>query len=186
MFIVTDTWLSSEKWDFCAAVHVALLCFSEFLRTDDAFVLRFLRARKFDTVESFKLLARYFEFRQNNPSLFKNFIASEAGIKAALYDGLPSVLPNCDQNGRKIIVLFAANWDNGRYQLPSVYRAILLTLEKLIDDEACQINGFVFILDWSQFTFNQSRSLNPKVLKQMVEGLQVSTATCLNAFIQAQ
>lgn len=144
----------------------------KFLRTDDAFVLRFLRARKFDTVESFKLLARYFEFRQNNPSLFKNFIASEAGIKAALYDGLPSVLPNCDQNGRKIIVLFAANWDNGRYQLPSVYRAILLTLEKLIDDEACQINGFVFILDWSQFTFNQSRSLNPKVLKQMVEGLQ--------------
>lgn len=183
MFIVIDPWVSSERCFLCCLFR-ALLCFSEFLRTDDAFVLRFLRARKFDTVESFKLLARYFEFRQNNPSLFKNFIASEAGIKAALYDGLPSVLPNCDQNGRKIIVLFAANWDNGRYQLPSVYRAILLTLEKLIDDEACQINGFVFILDWSQFTFNQSRSLNPKVLKQMVEGLQVST--CLNIYIQAR
>lgn len=49
-----------------------------------------------------------------------------------------------------------------------------MTLEKLIDDEANQINGFVFIVDWSQFTFSQSRSLNPKVLKQMVEGLQVS------------
>ncbi|XP_022319792.1 clavesin-2-like [Crassostrea virginica] len=143
-----------------------------FLRTDDAFILRFLRARKFVSVEAFKLLARYFEFRQNNPSIFKNFIASEPDIKASLYDGLPSVLPNCDQNGRRIIVLFAANWEIGRYQLNSIYRAILLTLEKLIDDEANQINGFVFIVDWSQFTFSQSRSLNPKVLKQMVEGLQ--------------
>ncbi|XP_062576140.1 clavesin-2-like [Saccostrea cucullata] len=143
-----------------------------FLRTDDAFLLRFLRARKFDTVEAFKLFARYFEFRQNNPSLFKNFNASEPGIKASLYDGIPSVLPNCDPQGRRIIVVFAANWDSGRYQLPSVYRAILLTLEKLIDDEACQINGFVIVVDWSQFTFGQSRSLNPKVLKQMVEGLQ--------------
>ena len=147
---------------------------SAFLRTDDAFILRFLRARKFDSVVAFKLLARYFEFRQNNPSIFKNFIASEPDIKASLYDGLPSVLPNCDQNGRRIIVLFAANWEIGRYQLNSIYRAILLTLEKLIDDEANQINGFVFIVDWSQFTFSQSRSLNPKVLKQMVEGLQVS------------
>ncbi|XP_048781095.2 clavesin-2-like isoform X2 [Ostrea edulis] len=143
-----------------------------FLRTDDAFILRFLRARKFDTVESFRLLARYFEYRQNNPALFKNFNASESDIRASLNDGLPSVLPNCDQQGRRIVVLFAANWDNSRYQLFSVYRAFLLTLEKLIDDEACQINGFVIIVDWSQFTFGQSRSLNPKVLKQMVEGLQ--------------
>jgi hypothetical protein len=155
------------------------LCVAAFLRTDDAFILRFLRARKFDTVESFRLLARYFEYRQNNPTLFKNFNASECGIRASLYDGLPSVLPNCDQHGRRIIVLFAANWDNSRYQLFSVYRAFLLTLEKLIDDEACQINGFVIIVDWSQFTFGQSRSLNPKVLKQMVEGLQVRAIVLL-------
>ncbi|KAJ8322286.1 hypothetical protein KUTeg_000757 [Tegillarca granosa] len=143
-----------------------------FLRTDDAFILRFLRARKFDTFEAFKLLAQYFEYRQNNPNLFKKFQASETGIKDALFDGLPGVLPNQDHYGRYILVLNSANWDNSRYGLVAIYRAILLTLEKLIDEESVQINGFVIIVDWSQFTFRQSTWLNPKVLKLMIEGFQ--------------
>ncbi|XP_021376060.1 clavesin-2-like isoform X1 [Mizuhopecten yessoensis] len=143
-----------------------------FLRTDEAFVTRFLRARKYDTFEAFKLFARYFEFRQDNTNLFKKFQASEPGIKDALYDGLPGVLPNLDHFGRKIIVLYSANWDNNRYGLASIYRAILLTLEKLIDNDEAQINGFVVIVDWSQFTFKQSTWLSPKVLKLMIEGLQ--------------
>ena len=147
---------------------------SDFLRSDDTFILRFLRARKFDTFEAFKLFGRYFEYRQNNPNLFSNFQASEKCIKEALYDGIPGVLENCDSSGRRIIVLYSANWDNQRYGLASIYRALLLTFEKLIDEEECQINGFVIVVDWSQFTFRQSTWLNPKVLKLMIEGLQVA------------
>ena len=71
-------------------------------------------------------------------------------------------------------MLYSANWDNTRYGLAAIYRAILLTLEKLIDEEASQINGFLVIVDWSEFTFKQSSWLNPRVLKLMIEGLQVS------------
>ena len=95
-------------------------------------------------------------------------------MKEALYDGLPGVLPHTDIFGRKILVLYSAYWDNTRYGLAAIYRAILLTLEKLIDDEEVQINGFVVIVDWSEFTFKQSTWLNPKILKLMIEGLQVS------------
>ncbi|XP_013418372.1 clavesin-2 [Lingula anatina] len=143
-----------------------------FLRTDDAFILRFLRARKFDTDEAFKLLCKYFEYRQKNTQLFHKFCASEMGIKHALFDSLPGVLPYADHNGRKILVLFAAHWDNSRYSLSSIYRAILLTLERLIEEEANQINGFVIVVDWTEFTFKQSTYVNPKLLKSMVEGLQ--------------
>ncbi|ESO85290.1 hypothetical protein LOTGIDRAFT_179489 [Lottia gigantea] len=143
-----------------------------FLRQDDVFILRFLRARKFNTEETFKLYARYFEYRQNNKNLFKGFQASEKGVKEALNDGLPGVLPNCDYRGRRILLLYAANWDNSRYGLAAIYRAILLTLEKLIDEEEVQINGITVVVDWSQFTFKQSTWLNPKVLKLMIEGLQ--------------
>ena len=143
------------------------------MRADDAFILRFLRARKFDTFEAFKLFGRYFEYRQNHPTIFKDFNSAEQGVKEALFDGIPAVLENPDHYGRKILVLYSANWDNSRYGLAAIYRAILLTLEKLIDDEECQINGFVIIVDWSQFTFRQSTWLNPKILRLMVEGLQV-------------
>ena len=136
--------------------------------------------------EAFRLYTRYFEYRQNNKNLFKKFEASEAGIKDALLDGLPGVLPGTDHRGRRIIVLYSANWDNTRYGLAAIYRAILLTLEKLIDEESCQINGFVVIVDWSEFTFKQSSWLNPRVLKLMIEGLQVgcvSVCVCLCTFV---
>lgn len=85
-----------------------------FLRTDDAFILRFLRARKFNHFEAFRLLAQYFEYRQQNLDMFKNFKATDPGIKHALKDGFPGVLSNLDHYGKKILVLFAANWDQSR------------------------------------------------------------------------
>ena len=101
------------------------------------------------------------------------FIGSSNISKAALLDGFPGVLPNKDNFGRQILVLFTANWDNRTYGLTSIYRALLLTLEKLVEDEEAQINGFVIVLDWSQFTFKQSTWIQPKTLKLMIEGLQV-------------
>ncbi|GCC34226.1 hypothetical protein chiPu_0012699 [Chiloscyllium punctatum] len=85
-----------------------------FLRTDDAFILRFLRARKFNHFEAFKLLAQYFQYRQQNLDMFKNFKPDDPGIKRALRDGFPGVLSQPDHCGRKILALFAANWDQSR------------------------------------------------------------------------
>lgn len=78
-----------------------------FLRTDDAFILRFLRARKFHQADAFRLLAQYFQYRQLNLDMFKNFKADDPGIKRALIDGFPGVLENRDHYGRKILLLFA-------------------------------------------------------------------------------
>ena len=87
-----------------------------FLRTDDDFILRFLRARKFHQADAFRLLAQYFQYRQLNLDMFKNFKADDPGIKRALIDGFPGVLENRDHYGRKILLLFAANWDQSRHR----------------------------------------------------------------------
>ncbi|KAF7246296.1 Clavesin-1 [Varanus komodoensis] len=90
-----------------------------FLRTDDAFILRFLRARKFHQTDAFRLLAQYFQYRQLNLDMFKNFKADDPGIKRALIDGFPGVLENRDHYGRKILLLFAANWDQSSQPCPN-------------------------------------------------------------------
>lgn len=41
-----------------------------------------------------------------------------------------------------------------------------------IENEEVQINGFVIIVDWSEFAFKQSSQINPRILKLMIEGLQ--------------
>ena len=55
-----------------------------------------------------------------------------------------------------------------------VYRAFLLTLDKLLEKIKNQMLGFVVIVDWTNFTYRQSTHLSPKILKLMIEGLQVS------------
>ena len=93
-----------------------------FLRTDTAFIVRFLRARKFDPSAAFRLYARYFEYRAHHGALFRAFRATEPRLKAALLDGFPCVIGppggvggaaggDGDGTTTTIIVLFASNWD---------------------------------------------------------------------------
>ncbi|KAG7173400.1 clavesin-2-like [Homarus americanus] len=154
-----------------------------FLRTDHPFLLRFLRAKKFRVGDAFLLLCRYFEYRQRHRELFRGLNVgsgggecggggSETGIQTALLDGLPGVLAERDPCGRPIIVLLASNWDHSRYDVRTVYQAVLLTLERLVEDEAVQAAGVVAILDWSNFPARLTTSLSPKLLRLMLDGLQ--------------
>uniref|UniRef100_A0A8C9FVW3 Clavesin-2 n=1 Tax=Pavo cristatus TaxID=9049 RepID=A0A8C9FVW3_PAVCR len=100
-----------------------------FLRTDDAFILRFLRARKFQHFEAFRLLAQYFEYRQQNLDMFKSFKATDPGIKQALKDGFPGGLANLDHYGW----LHSLCWS----LCFSTHRAAQVQLEK-VGDALCK------------------------------------------------
>uniref|UniRef100_A0A8C9LE22 Clavesin-2 n=1 Tax=Pavo cristatus TaxID=9049 RepID=A0A8C9LE22_PAVCR len=118
-----------------------------FLRTDDAFILRFLRARKFQHFEAFRLLAQYFEYRQQNLDMFKSFKATDPGIKQALKDGFPGGLANLDHYGRKILVLFAANWDQSRRQelLELTHVASIIFFSHVQDSFPARFGGIHFV-----------------------------------------
>lgn len=60
-----------------------------------------------------------------------------------------------------------------------ILRAILLSLEAMIEDPELQVNGFVLIIDWSNFTFKQASKLTPSMLRLAIEGLQVTLHTYL-------
>ncbi|KFP66045.1 Clavesin-2, partial [Cariama cristata] len=150
-----------------------------FLRTDDAFILRFLRARKFQHFEAFRLLAQYFEYRQQNLDMFKSFKATDPGIKQALKDGFPGGLAKNDAQDFSTSVVIAPFLTQSplnihRYTLVDILRAILLSLEAMIEDPELQVNGFVLIIDWSNFTFKQASKLTPSMLRLAIEGLQVT------------
>lgn len=141
---------------------------------DDEFLYRFLFARKFNVTEAFQLLINYQRYRQKNHELLQRLCVLDDTIQMALRDGFPGVLKSRDRRGRKVLVFFTSNWDYTQYSLLTVYRAMLLTLEKLLENKQNQANGFVAIVDWTNFTLRQSAHLNPKIFKLMIEGLQVS------------
>jgi len=76
--------------------------------------------------------------------------------------------PNLDAHG-----LTDSCFHIHRYTLVDILRAILLSLEAMIEDPELQVNGFVLIIDWSNFTFKQASKLTPSMLRLAIEGLQV-------------
>lgn len=145
--------------------------FKNNMKQDDATLLKFLYARKFIVAEALELLLNYYWYRKKNHEIFKDFTVDAGDIRLALENGLPGVLSSKDRKGRCVLVINANNWDCS-YSLISVYRALLFSLEYLINDIANQANGFVVIVDWTEFSFRQSMNLKPGTLKLMIEGLQ--------------
>lgn len=72
-------------------------------RLDDAFLLRFLRARKFDYDRALQLLLNYHGGRKAWPEVFQDLKPST--VKHVLDKGFLTVLPRPDPNGRYILCL---------------------------------------------------------------------------------
>lgn len=140
---------------------------------DDEFLQRFLFARDFCVADAFKLLLNYHAFKYQNAAALSKITALDEGIQLALRDGFPTIAPQCDRRGRKILVLYASNWNPQAYTLLTIFRALLLSLEKLLDEVQNQANGFVLIVDWTNFTYKQTGHLQLKTIKLMIDGLQV-------------
>ncbi|XP_011784384.1 PREDICTED: alpha-tocopherol transfer protein-like isoform X2 [Colobus angolensis palliatus] len=106
---------------------------------DDAFLLRFLRARKFDYDRALQLLINYHSCRRSWPEVFNNLKPS--ALKDVLASGFLTVLPHTDPRGCHVVCIRPDRWIPSNYPITENIRAIYLTLEKLIQSEETQ-DGF--------------------------------------------
>ena len=83
-------------------------------RLDDEFLLRFLRAKKFDYDRAYRLLINYYMLRAENNHVFHNFKPS--AVVHVLQDKVSAILPNRTADGCRILyfrsgkVLFRLNY----------------------------------------------------------------------------
>ncbi|XP_065357389.1 clavesin-2-like [Calliphora vicina] len=138
---------------------------------DDSFLYRFLYAKKFDCNAAMDLIINYL-VNKRNTMIWQNINIFDEKIQHALVDGNPGILNERDRRGRQVITFTAANWNTSKYSLEDIYRALLLTLDTLLEDIQNQALGFVIIVDWTNFTYKQSKYLTPKIMKHIIEGLQ--------------
>ncbi|XP_015928368.2 alpha-tocopherol transfer protein-like isoform X1 [Parasteatoda tepidariorum] len=141
-------------------------------RTDDAFLLRFLRARKFDYSRSFSLLQNYYMMRAKNPKIFRDFTPS--ALKHVHQLNLQGFLPYRDPEGRAIFVFRGGLWDPSLCTADDLFRANVICLEKQIDDPLTQINGVIAILDMKNLGFHHIRHFSPSHALKIVSLVQDS------------
>ena len=135
------------------------------------FLLLFLRARYFRVDTSYELLCNYHEFRNKNASIFQNISAWQ--LHHVIEDGFPCVLPYSNQNGAKMMVIFAGGWDTETYGTVDILKAFVLSMERLIEDDEVQRNGIVIIADFTGWTTTHTSHLSIAFIRQVCCMFQV-------------
>ncbi|XP_060565183.1 alpha-tocopherol transfer protein-like isoform X1 [Ruditapes philippinarum] len=144
------------------------------IRTDDAYLLRFLRAKKFDYDRAFNLIMKHFSMRadEKNKQLFDNLLPST--VKHVLDAGVTGVLPHRDKQGRRVMIFRPGKWDPSKYAIDDIFRANFISLTKLVEEEEAQISGIILLADLKSMGWKQTRRLKPLLARRIIGLLQDS------------
>ncbi|KOC68047.1 Clavesin-2 [Habropoda laboriosa] len=144
-------------------------------RTDAAFLLRFLRTKKFSVPMAEEMLERYLTIRQLYPNWFQNLDIEDPDIEAIVDAGYLVPLMERDRHGRRVILSCAGRFDPYKYTSAQMARAHSLVVEALMDDEENQVRGYTHINDESGLTMGHLSAWSLTDIRNMLRCIQNST-----------
>lgn len=119
--------------------------------TESKFLLMFLRARKFDIDKALQLYVNYHSFRQKHANMLEDL--NLKAVEHVLHSGVIRVLCSRFEDGSKAICVYPGKWDSANVPFVDNFRATLLILDRLVEDEETQIHGFSVIYDFTDASF---------------------------------
>uniref|UniRef100_A0A182VUK4 CRAL-TRIO domain-containing protein n=1 Tax=Anopheles minimus TaxID=112268 RepID=A0A182VUK4_9DIPT len=149
-------------------------------RRDDSFLLRFLRAKKFDVEKAFKMMQKYYKMKEEYPEIFK--VSPPSEMKFMLEMQIQTMLPKKDEHGRQIYLFRVEKCDPYKIPVDYVFRSNVLALEDAVRSPETQIGGLVVLLDMAGLGFAHARYLSPHLAKKTVEVVQEAFPLRFKAF----
>ncbi|XP_054284633.1 clavesin-2-like isoform X2 [Macrosteles quadrilineatus] len=139
--------------------------------TDDAFLLRFLRARKFNISKAFTMLQRYYRMKEESPELFR--IPRPSERLHILEMNAQCVLDDRDHNGSRVYIFRVAKVDTSLVTVEDVFSTNVLALEHVVREPETQVGGITVIVDMTGFGLQQhAKFLSPYYARRTVEVIQ--------------
>ena len=113
------------------------------IKDTDKFLVTFLRARKYDVERAFTLLVNYDYFRGKHANLVEG--TTFEMVRPILEKGIIRIFGDRDSQGRRMIMFRPAQLFENNKRHEDGIRTLIFVLDRLIEDEETQVNGFVFI-----------------------------------------
>ncbi|XP_050432293.1 alpha-tocopherol transfer protein-like isoform X2 [Adelges cooleyi] len=139
-------------------------------RTDENFLLRFLRAKKFSLPLAQEALERYLLLRQTfGQRLFYKLDVKCPRLEKLLSLGYIFVVPKRDKNGRRIIITRPGVFDPSKWTNEDMCRMHGMTYETLMEDQINQVRGFVHYTDAAGMSLQQMTLFTPREAIRIVK-----------------
>ncbi|CAG0898827.1 unnamed protein product [Darwinula stevensoni] len=131
---------------------------------DDRFIIRFLRARKYDYDRALRMLKTYYAMKAAYPTLFSQLQPSL--LASALRQNIYHILPDKDDEGRHVFIIRMGLWDPNMNSMEEMFRAALTCLEYISTDTSTQVCGIVAITDCKGLAFHHAKHFTPSLAKR--------------------
>ncbi|GFS18234.1 alpha-tocopherol transfer protein-like [Elysia marginata] len=140
-------------------------------RQDYPFLVKFLRARKFEQERAFELIKNYYEVRQTQKDIFDDLKPSR--VKHIIDAGVIEVLNGRDAEGAALVVIRPGRWDPDRYPIQDVPKTLFLVLNFLCEKEDIQVHGVHIINNMEGLTMKHASHIGPSVAKTFAGVIQI-------------
>ncbi|KAI5647042.1 CRAL/TRIO domain-containing protein [Phthorimaea operculella] len=139
------------------------------VRTDDIFLLRFLRQKKFSIPMAQQTLLKYLSLKKYYLEYFTNLDCDEPKLEEILRNGYIAVSPVRDAKGRRVIVYDMGKFNATKFNCWDMCRAHALVYESLMEDPVDQVCGFTHVGDGSGATAAHVTTWNPSDFARLMK-----------------
>ncbi|XP_067007163.2 alpha-tocopherol transfer protein-like isoform X2 [Anabrus simplex] len=141
-------------------------------QTDDTFLLAFLRARKHNVEEAFKLFKNYYRLKKQFPKHLEDCLPSEKPFAYEM-NGF-TVLAEKDQHDRFVIGIRVEEVDLSRVRQEHFFQVLVTMLTVQIQNPLVQIAGVTVLVDMTGLSLRKAAIVTPTFARIAIRIMQDS------------
>lgn len=141
-------------------------------RTDDQFLMVFLRSSKFSLERAKERLDNFYAIRSALPDVFANRLVTDELIDF-LREGIFFPLPHTDSPAGARLFMFRVSYDPEKYDCPGIYRMFtMLTDIMMLEDDKLIVSGSKYVTDFKGAKAAHFTAFTPTFMKKLAVVLQ--------------
>lgn len=150
------------------------------LPTDDEYMTMFLRPCKYYAESTMKRIKCYYNLKHKYGYVCDEIYPHK--VRDVFENELMSLLPERDQDGRRILVLEAGKkWKPSKVPLDNLFKTVQLLVQASMAEPMTQINGGIVIIDMEGLPLSHIMQFTPNFAAMILEYIQDSILMRLKA-----